>query len=250
MYSAPRRVLVTGGSSGIGAEIVRQFLAEGDEVTIFDRSAPSDPRCPFVLGDVTSTTDQQRAVAAAARSGRLDVLIANAGVHDGGRRLVDGDIDDLVKAFRHVLDVNVVGYLLSLRAAADPLRAARGCAVLTLSDASFGVMGNGAGVAYATAKHAALGLLRAAARDLAPDVRVNAVAPGGVATGLGAEDGTTTSRRIITDPDRLAAALREKTALRRGARLEHIAAAYLYLASPAAGSMTGQVLRVDGGLLA
>jgi NAD(P)-dependent dehydrogenase (short-subunit alcohol dehydrogenase family) len=243
-----RRVLVTGGSSGIGAELVRRLLAEGDHVTVLDRTASDERGVASVVGDVRRADDQVRAVAEAAPEGRLDLLVANAGVHDGGRRLTDGGIEEFVQAFRHVIEVDVVGYALSLKAAAEALTAARGCALLTLSDASFDVQGNGSGTAYVAAKHAGLGLVRAAARDLAPHVRVNAVAPGGVATGLSAEDGTT-SRRVVADAKDLDRRLAARTLAGRGARLDEVAAAFLYLASEQAASVTGQVLRVDGGLL-
>jgi NAD(P)-dependent dehydrogenase (short-subunit alcohol dehydrogenase family) len=244
-----RRVLVTGGASGIGARIAAEFAAHGDHVTILDRTPSGAQDIVSVVGDVRSPADQQRATARAAGDDGLDVLVANAGVHDGGLRIEDGDIEELLAAFRHVLEVDVVGYLLSIRACAPALRRANGAIVLTLSDATYGVMGNGAGVAYATAKHGCLGLLRAAARELAPDVRVNAVAPGGVATSLAAENGRQ-ARAVIADPEQLSRGLSSRTLLQHGASLEEIASAYLYLASPAASSITGQVLRVDGGLLA
>lgn len=246
--SSPRHVLVTGGASGIGAEVARQFTALGDRVTVLDRAASPDQGITSVIGDVRSVEDHERAVAIASRDTGLDVLVANAGIHDGGLRLEEGDVEELVDRFRHVLEVDVIGYLLSLRTAASSLRAARGCIVMTLSDATYGVIGNGAGVAYATAKHGALGLMRAAARDLAPDVRVNAVAPGGVATSLAAEGGQR-SQAVVLDPERLSDRLRARTLLQRGATLTEIGSAYLYLASAGAGAITGQVLRVDGGLL-
>lgn len=184
----------------------------------------------------------------AAPDGRLDVLIANAGVHDGGRGLMEGSIEDLATSFQQVLDINVLGYLLAARAASEALHRAQGTLILTLSDASFDVRGNGAGIAYVASKHAGLGLCRVLARELGPDVRVNAVAPGGVATGLSVE-GTAGTRRVITDGEALERRLEERTILRRGATLSEIAGTYTFLASAAAGAMTGQVLRVDGGLL-
>lgn len=244
-----RRVLITGGASGIGAEVCRRFVALGDSVTVLDRHAAPIPEVETVLGDVRSADDNVRAVQRAAPLGHLDVLIANAGVHDGGRHLLDGKPADVARAVQHVLEVNVIGYLLALSAAGPALKAARGVAILTLSDASFEVQGNGAGVGYVAAKHAGLGLCRAAARDLAPEVRVNAVAPGGVATALAMES-PDESTQVVSDPEALAARLAQRTLLQRGATLDQIASAYIYLASPAAGAMTGQVLRVDGGLVA
>jgi NAD(P)-dependent dehydrogenase (short-subunit alcohol dehydrogenase family) len=122
--------------------------------------------------------------------------------------------------------------------------------VLTLSDASFDVQGNNAGVSYATVKHGAVGLLKALARDLAPRVRVNGVAPGGVATGLTVAESAGGGRPVVADPAQLAQKLAGRTLLGHGADLEGLAEAYLYLSSEAAGAITGQILRVDGGLLA
>jgi NAD(P)-dependent dehydrogenase (short-subunit alcohol dehydrogenase family) len=220
----------------------------GDNVTVLDRQPSSDADVVSVVGDVCSIDDQRHAAAVAAGDGEsLDVVVVNAGLHDGGLRLDDGSLDDMAATFRRVLDVNAYGYLLTLACTLPFLRRSDGTAILTLSDASYGVVGNGAGLAYVAAKHADLGLLRAAARDLAPNVRVNAVAPGGVATGLRAvrEQG---EQPVVGDPEELEARLRERTHLRRGVTIDEVVAAYLFLASPGAGGMTGQVLRVDAGL--
>lgn len=249
MTENPRTVLVTGGASGIGAAVARAFLDRGDRVTVLDRRESSDPGVISVAGDVRSYEDNERAVTTAAPDGRLDVLIANAGVHDGGMRLLDGEVDELEARFRTLVEVNLLGYLLAARAAAPALQRARGVIVLTLSDASFDVQGNNAGISYVTVKHGGLGLLRALARDLAPDVRVNAIAPGGVKTNLVAVDGEGGGRPVVSDPERLSRSLASRTLLRRGADLEGLASAYVYFASPEANAITGQVLRVDGGLL-
>jgi 2,3-dihydroxy-2,3-dihydrophenylpropionate dehydrogenase len=245
----PRSVVVTGGSSGIGAGLVSALADRGDRVVVLDRDRPADERVWFVRGDVRRAEDHERAVAAAVEErGRLDVLIANAGVHDGGLGFGD-DLGRLEADFRRVLDIDLLGYLLALGAAAGPLTAARGCAVLTLSDASFDVVGNGAGLAYAAAKHGALGLLRVAARELGPAVRVNAVAPGGIATGIAVESDAGGRAPLVTDAAGLGERLAARTALGRGVTLDEVVAAYLFLASDAAGGMTGQVLRVDAGRL-
>lgn len=240
--------MVTGGASGIGAEVAGLFAVRGDHVVVFDRVEPDGP-FGHVLGDVTDPADHLRAVERAAPDGFLDVLVANAGIHDGGLPLGgEVSLDAMAARFRQVLEVNVLGYALALHASAAALRRASGCALLTLSDAAFDVRGNGAGVAYAASKHAGLGLLRAAARDLAP-VRVNAVAPGGVATRLSVDDPIDGRRALVDDVDDLARRVGSRTLLGRGASLHEVASAYLYLASGAAGGVTGQVIRVDGGLL-
>ncbi|MFC7496005.1 MULTISPECIES: SDR family NAD(P)-dependent oxidoreductase [unclassified Nocardioides] len=244
-----RTVLVTGGSSGIGARLVGELADRGDRVVVLDRDRPADDRVRFVAGDVRSAADHQRAVEAAVDDdGRLDVLVANAGVHDGGLTF-GSDLGALESDFRRVLDINLTGYLLALGAAARPLAAARGCAVLTLSDASFDVVGNGAGLAYAAAKHGALGLLKVAARELGPAVRVNAVAPGGVATAMSVESAAGERTPLIADADQLAAKLAGRTVLGRGVTIDEVVAAYLFLSSEQAAGITGQVLRVDAGRL-
>ena len=248
MTRSGRTVLITGGSSGIGAAVARAFVADGARVTVLDRHASPDPGVTTVEGDVRSLADNERAVAVAAGADGLDVLIANAGVHDGGLRLLDGDPGELEARFRRLFEVNLLGYVLAARAAAPALQEAGGAVVLTLSDASFDVHGNNAGIAYATVKHGGVGLVRALARDLAPRVRVNAVAPGGVPTGLAVAD-SQGERPVAGDPEQLVRRIAGRTLLQRGADLESLAASYLYLTSPAAVAVTGQILRVDGGLL-
>ncbi len=249
MTPARRSVLITGGASGIGAAVADGFACAGDRVTVLDRRRSDAPGIVSVIGDVRKYADNERAVQAAAPDGSLDVLIANAGIHDGGMRLLDAEPADLEALFRAVLEVDVLGYLLAARAAAAALQQARGCVVLTLSDASFDVHGNGAGVAYVVAKHAGVGLVRSLARDLAPEVRVNAVAPGGVPTLLAAVNGKGVERPVITDSEALGRSLATRTLLGHGAGLTDLAGSYLFLCSAAAGAVTGQILRADGGLL-
>ncbi len=239
--------LVTGGASGIGRAVVEDLAGHGYAVVAFDLS---EPRCPlppgvrFVCGDVTDPADNDRAVAEALRGGRLDLFVGNAGIHDGGVRLLDRDGPGLAELTRRVLDVDVVGYVLGARATAEHLTRSRGSMVFTLSDASFMVSGNGSGVAYAAAKHACVGVVRWLAADLAPQVRVNAVAPGGVITGLRAADG----HDVYAEPDPIAEAIRSLNPLGTLATPEQLAPLYRFLAGPAALGLTGEILRPDGGL--
>jgi NAD(P)-dependent dehydrogenase (short-subunit alcohol dehydrogenase family) len=248
MTQAGRTVLITGGASGIGAAVARAFVAEGARVTVLDRRPSPDPDVASVEGDVRSLADNERAVAAAAGEGGLDVLVANAGVHDGGLRLLDGDAAELEARFRRLVEVNLLGYLLAARAAAPALLDAGGAVVVTLSDASYDVHGNNAGIAYATVKHGGVGLVKALARDLAPRVRVNGIAPGGVPTGMSVAD-SEGERPVVADPEQLVRTVADRTLLGRGADLESLAASYVWFAGPATAAVTGQILRVDGGLL-
>lgn len=229
--------------------MVSAFLALGDRVTVLDRRPSEESEVVSIVGDVRSPEDHLRAVYAARNERGLDVLIANAGVHDGGVKLLDLDADELAARFREIMEIDVLGGLLAARVAAPALAEAKGVVVMTLSDASFDVRGNNAGILYATAKHGALGLLRALARDLAPDVRVNAVAPGGVPTGLAKVDGEGRPSPVFTDLERLSRSLAERTLLGHGADLSSLADAYVFLSSASSIAVTGQVLRVDGGLL-
>ncbi len=250
--AGPRSVLVTGGSSGIGRAVVEAFCALGDRVVVLDQAPPKDALpagTEVVLGDVTSFADNRRAVDTAfEKFGALDVLVANAGIHDGGPGVRDLPADDLVEVVRRVLDVDVLGYVLAAKAACDALVESRGSMVFTLSDAAYVVRGNGAGIAYTAAKHAGLGLVRHLASDLAPHVRVNAVAPGGIITGLQAAAPKAQTREVFDEPDAIRAGVRELNPLGVVLTPEQLAGCYTFLASPAAVGLTGEVLRPDGGL--
>lgn len=240
-----RTALVTGGASGIGAAVVAGLGADGFTTISLDLVA-SDVASFSVIGDVRDPTANRDAVAlAVAETGRLDVVVANAGVHDGGLTL-DVDAEVLRERMLQVLDIDLVAYALIAQAAAAELRRARGTLLLTLSDASFLVGQQGAGIAYTAAKHGALGLLGWLARELAPDVSVNGVAPGGVVTNLRAvTDGGYRDR--FAEPG-AAARIAERNPL--GVVLEpaEVAQHYRWLASDAARGLTGQVIRPDGGL--
>lgn len=180
--------LITGGGSGIGRAVAERFLAEGARVTVFDRDKekldgfPSD-RVHTVTGDVRDPAALQRAVAEAVeRFGKLDTLVANAGVWDYQRQLTRLSAEQIDSGFDELFSINVKGYLLAAHAAWPELVRTRGSIVMTLSNASFYV--NGGGPLYTASKHACLGLMRELAYELAPKVRVNGVACGGMNTDL------------------------------------------------------------------
>ena len=247
----PRGVLVTGGCSGIGRAVVEAHAAAGDLVVVLDRDLPVTPLrddIECVQGDVTNFADNLRAVDTLLEwAGRIDHFVGNAGIHDGGFSFADTAGDDLARIMRRVLEVDVVGYALGARACVDALSKASGCMTFTLSDASYIVSGNGAGLAYSAAKHAALGLVKHLAAELAPQIRVNAVAPGGVITGLRASYGED-ERGVFADHLAAESAIADLNPLGVVMTPEQLAGLYLFLASPAASGMTGEVLRPDGGL--
>ena len=248
----PRTVLITGGSSGIGRAVVHEFLKTGDHVVVLDQEKNSDPlpkEVTLVVGDVTRAEDNVRAVQTALdQHGSLDVFIGNAGIHDGGYGIQDLATTDLVDIVKRVFEVDVIGYLLGAKAAAKELIKSRGCMIFTLSDASFEVSGIGAGIGYSIAKHGGLGLVRHLAADLAPNVRVNAVAPGGTITSLKSAQAGNGTRSVFEDAEAVKKIIRDLNPLNIVLTPEQIAPLYSFLASENAIGMTGEVLRPDGGL--
>lgn len=190
-WLAGQTALITGGGSGLGLALVERFRAEGARVAVLER-APD--KCADLLdrfggevvvtqGDVRSTADNRAAVAAALdRFGRLDSFIGNAAVWDHGASLVDTDMDRLDQGFDELFAINLKGYLLGAKAAAEALIASEGSLIFTLSNSAF--YPGGGGPLYTASKHAAVGLIRQLAYELAPKVRVNGVGPCGMASDL------------------------------------------------------------------
>jgi 2-keto-3-deoxy-L-fuconate dehydrogenase len=236
------RALVTGGASGIGLATARHLNAEGARVAILDRALPGDGQ----LGDMASVcadiTDDGAVRAAVGRAisllGGLDILVNNAGI--GAQGGVEDNPDD---EWRHVLDVNVVGLVRVTRAALPALRASTSAAIVnTCSIAA--TAGLPQRVLYSASKGAVLALTRAMAADLLADgIRVNAVNPG-------TADTPWIGRLLAKADDPVAerAALEARQPQGRLVTADEVAAAIGYLVSPAAGSVTGTALAVDGGM--
>ncbi|HEX6101838.1 MAG TPA: SDR family oxidoreductase, partial [Alphaproteobacteria bacterium] len=166
--------------------------------------------------------------------GGLDCLVNNAGAPLTKSPIPPDDLDALTEAFwTRILAVNLTSAFWVTKAAVPALRASAGSVVNTVSSSAFG--GGASSTAYATAKTGLLGLTRELARGLAPEIRVNGIAPGFVNSNWECSFG---------DIDRQA---RETTLLRRVGQPEDYAAVILFLAVDAA-YVTGQVLQVDGGL--
>ncbi|NVI03688.1 3-phenylpropionate-dihydrodiol/cinnamic acid-dihydrodiol dehydrogenase [Paraburkholderia youngii] len=193
--------LITGGGSGLGLALVERFLGEGCRVGVLERSAEKvaalherfGAQVVAVQGDVRSHEDNARAVAATLeRFGSLDTLIGNAAIWDHASGLLDLSPEQLDHGFDELFAINVKGYLLGAKASAPALIASEGSMIFTLSNSSF--YPGGGGPLYTASKHAAVGLIRELAYELAPKVRVNGVGPCGMAsdlrgpTALGQED--------------------------------------------------------------
>ncbi|MEO6407326.1 MAG: SDR family oxidoreductase [Burkholderiaceae bacterium] len=245
-----KTVLITGVASGIGRAVAERFLSEGARVVGLDRVA-SSPGDDFqagafasayasIEGDVRSAADNQRAVDLAVRRfGKLDVFVGNAGIYDNRRTFRSFSATELDAAFDELFNVNVKGYMLGALAAADALAKVRGCIIFTSSisgaHAGFG------GALYVAAKHAINGLTKQLALELAPDIRVNAVAPGYVPTGLRGLESLGQSVGTSGPGS-------NQMPLQVLPTADDIAAAYVFLASDAcARTATGTVLALDGG---
>ncbi|GAA2646233.1 3-(cis-5,6-dihydroxycyclohexa-1,3-dien-1-yl)propanoate dehydrogenase [Streptomyces vastus] len=245
-------VLVTGGASGLGRAIVERFVDEGARVVVFDRSkdkldgiaADLKGAVRTVSGDVTSFADNVRACTVAEEEfGGLDTFVGNAGLWDFNRSLLDTPADALADGFDELFAVNVKGYLLGAKAAAPLLRRASGSIVFTLSNAAF--YPGGGGPMYTAAKHAALGLVRQLAYELAPYTRVNAVAPGGLATDLRGPDAMGLADRSLTQELPINQILTEHSALRRAVRPQDAVGPYVLLASRESVITTGTVIDIS-----
>ena len=243
---AGRVALVTGGGRGLGAAIARALAGAGALGTVVDVEAGTSPDGWFAtLADVTVEAELERAVAETVeRFGRLDVVVANAGVVPPW-----SDVDELdLEALDRTLAVNVRGVAVTLKAGARALHlSGGGSIVVTASLNSWRAAP--AQAAYTASKHAVLGLVRAAALDLGPQgIRVNAIAPGPVATDALRERLAQRAAAGGLPVDAALAQLAEGTALRRMVSDDEVASAALFLASDLSSGITGALLPVDGGI--
>ncbi|MEU8672775.1 SDR family NAD(P)-dependent oxidoreductase [Streptomyces anulatus] len=234
------RAVVTGGASGIGLAVARMLDAHGVAVAVLDRNADAVPGTLTALGaDVGDDASVRAAVgAAAAALGGIDILVNNAGI--GAAGTVEDNPDD---EWHGVLDVNVLGVVRTTRAALPHLRRSEHAAVVNVCSIA-ATAGLPRRALYSASKGAVLSLTLAMAADhVREGIRVNCVNPGTVDTPwvgrlLDAAD----------DPAAERAALGARQPTGRLVSAEEVAAAVVYLASPAAGSVTGTALAVDGGM--
>ncbi len=233
-----RKVLVTGASSGIGAAIARAFAATQAQVTATGaterevEAARADAAMRGIELQVLDVRDAAAVDALAARLGELDVVINCAGVIRRGE-----EHDPAV--FAQVLDINLTGSMRVCSATRAGLKARRGCIVNTASMLSF--FGGGLVPAYSASKGGVAQLTKSLAIAYAADgIRVNAVAPGWIATPL--------TQALQDDPAR-AGPILARTPLGRWGTPQDVAEPVLFLASPAARFITGVILPVDGGYL-
>lgn len=237
--------LVTGGSRGIGraaalalgkqgAHVVVNYVSnEAAAREVAEQIQSAGGKAEIVQFDVGSSEASEKAIAEVAkRLGRLDVLVCSAGISIDALllRLKDDD-------FEKILSINVKGAVACSRAATKVMMRARTGRVIFLSSV-VGEMGSAGQTAYAASKSALLGVTKSLARELASrSITVNAITPGFIDTDM---------TQVLTDEQK--ATINQAIPLGRIGKPDEIAAAVVYLASDEAAYITGQALRVNGGM--
>ncbi len=242
---AKQIAVVTGAGRGIGRAIALKFAAEGADVACLSRTAENAEKVAAearALGRAAWAhavdVSDPAAVAAAAQqilaaAGRVDILVNNAGVTRDGLILRMGEAD-----WDTVLDTNLKGAFLATKAFARAMIKQRSGRIINVSSV-IGLIGNAGQCNYAASKAGLIGFTQSAARELASrGITVNALAPGFIETDMTAG---------FTEPMR--AELLQRIPLGFFGQPEDVAGAALFLASPAARYLTGQVLTVDGGMV-
>ncbi len=244
-----KTAIITGAASGIGRASARLFAAEGASVLCLDRAGAvtetanmieKDGGRAFALeGDAADESEIKAAVAwAVATWGGLDVVYANAGV-SGGWTPMEG-LD--AAAWMEILRVNLVGPFLAIKHGSPVMRAAgRGSIICTASVA--GLRSGAGGIPYSASKAGVISLVQTSANVLAgTGVRVNAICPGLIETGMTAPIYRAARERGTEGK------IGQLNPLRRGGEPAEIARAALFLASDEASYVNGQAIAVDGGL--
>jgi cis-2,3-dihydrobiphenyl-2,3-diol dehydrogenase len=198
-------------------------------------------------GDVRDVAANERAVSECVEGfGKLDCAIANAGIWDYSRLLVDLDPNTVAAGFDELMGVNVMGPLLLARASLPALVRSSGSFLVTISNAGF--YPDGGGVLYTMSKHALVGLVRQLAFEWAPVVRVNGIAPGAIETDLRGPASLGMEERSISSLG-LAEQATSFVPLGRIPAPEEYASAYVFFAARSeAAPATGSILNFDGGL--
>ena len=235
-----KRVLVTGGASGIGAATAARFLEEGAAVCVLDRDAKGRDQIKKELpalactlaADVSHLTQVEDAIDnAVSTMGGLDVVINNAGIS-----IRHNFLEITPEEWDKVIAVDLTGVFYVAQTAAREMVRRDGGVILQTASTN-GIVGQPYYADYNAAKAGVIELTKTMALELAPKVRVCAVAPGYVLTPMQRAEYT----------DKMLAAVNQKIPLGRHAKPEEIAGLFAYLASDDAAYMTGQVITYDGG---
>lgn len=245
-----RKVLITGGGSGIGLTLARRFAAEGDSVALCDADAQAIAQVeadhPDFIARQADVTDeaQMDAFLAEVESawGGIDVVCANAGTGGPAGRIEELDYE----AWKTCVGVNLFGTFLTCRWAARLMRA-QGSGLIVITSSTAGLFGYPLRSPYATAKWGLTGLTKTLAGELGPaGVRVNAIAPGAVEGDRMERVLTNESAASGVPVEELRQAYVKGVSLRSWVSADDLADMALFLASPAASKISGQILAVDG----
>jgi len=235
-----KRVLITGGASGIGAATAGRFLEEGAQVVVLDRDdkgrAQIQRQLPTLAGTVAADVSNLQQVQAAfneavQQMGGVDVLINNAGISIRHKFL-----DITPQEWDRILAVNLTGVFYVAQTAAHYMWE-RGSGVILQTASTNGLVGQPFYADYNATKAGVIELTKTMALELAPNIRVCAVAPGYVLTPMQRAEYT----------DEMLDEVNRKVPMGRHAKPEEIAALFAYLASEDAAYITGQVFTCDGG---
>ncbi len=244
-----RTAVITGAAGGLGRAIADRLARSGASIVAIDTAPalaaaglPADWRAEVIDLGADDALLRQKALAGAL--GAVDIVVANAGLVPPWRGVADLDAAE----WQRVMAVNVWGVAATLGGFADALaRTGHGAVVLMAS--INGYKAHPKQMLYTTSKHAVIGIMRTAALDLGPQgTRVNALAPGPIATDALMDRLAYRHGQGGPAPDAALAGLAAETALRRIATSEQVAEAAHFLASDAAAGITGVVLPVEAGL--
>ncbi len=246
--------VVTGGANGIGRSVAEQFAKEGARVAIWDLADEVGEKLANEINrrnevalyrhvDVTQTEDVDAAVEELIREwGKIDILINNAGILRDSQlvKVKDGEIQKRMsdEMFDLVIDVNLRGVFICTRAVAPHMIQQKGGVILNASSV-VGLYGNFGQTNYVATKAGVIGMTKVWARELGRyGVRVNAIAPGFIATEM-----------VMAMPEKILDGMKQHTPLGRLGEPQDIANAYAFLASDQASFISGTVLSVDGGIV-
>ena len=253
-------IAILGGGSGLGLGLVEYFLALGKQVAVFDFDGNKIDRLHVAYGskilafqgDVRSAASLTQFHAAVLdRFGGANALIGTQGIFDGNRHVRDVSLDQIASTFDELMQVNVLGYILAAKIFYSTLAERNGAIVLTGSVAA-SYCADGGGVFYTASKHAVLGVVRQLAFEFAPHVRVNGVAPCGIATsdlrgpsalGLRDESQADVSRDILENT------FGKSTLLKGLPTGRAYGPIYGLLATEASSTMTGEIVKADQGCM-
>jgi cyclopentanol dehydrogenase len=243
-----KTVLVTGAATGIGRATALMAASEGANVGLTDMNAAGlgvlvgeltakGVGVVSLAGDITEATVSQQLVALAEEAfGRVDVLVNNVGI------VILKSLEETSREdFDNLMSVNCYSQLVSMQAAVPAMRRCGGGSIINVASVgAFVALPNVS--AYCPSKSAVLGLTRAAAAEFAPDIRVNAVCPGGVAT-----DMSRIHMDSFEDKEAATKKLTGRQMMPRYGQPEEIAGVIVFLASDASSFMTGASVAADGG---